>query len=163
MWPWCREEQESAMNNAQREMLIGKVLGECWHEVRGDAYPDDQDYSKCIHCGIECTVEWSRCISGKIPMNTVPDHDVLVATNNRTFTTDWNDLRDLKNKLVERGMWDKFYYYGFAAYAISHSQSVTQQGYVDWLFQMPRFVELVAEWWEKEGRGDETSNCNGLG
>jgi hypothetical protein len=73
------------------------------------------------------------------------------ATPNRTFTSDWNDLRDLKTKLVEKGWWAKFIGWIPEHWWRQMEEEGTAE-FINWIFTMPHFAELVAEWWEGRGK-----------
>jgi hypothetical protein len=71
--------------------------------------------------------------------------------SNRTFTT-WQDLGDLKDKLVEEGLWRKFEKFAVMAFYAPRGPD-TLEGFTDWLFNPIRLPELVAEFL-KGRRGD---------
>lgn len=133
------------MNEADRKLLAEELLDECYHEVRGDASPDDSDFCLCIHCYQECTVEWSKCLSGEIPMGTVPAYDILVATSNRSFTTP-DDFFAVKRKLVEKGKWDSFDEFAVDRYSFDESPAF----YADWLIDEARFCQLACSFLKGE-------------
>jgi hypothetical protein len=157
------QNQQQGLTDADRRVLTEEVLKKCWHEVRGDAIPDDKDYALCIHCGIECSVEWSKCLSGEIPMDAVPADDILIATNNNTFATP-DDLHAVYSALVEMGKWGEY-----IAWLVENGKTGDFKEYnglsgpykehylypvgVRWLScygcpdQIPSRMKMVAEWW----------------
>lgn len=85
---------------------------------------------------------------------TIPSTRTIDAKSTRTFTNDWNDLAFLKNRLVELGgEWLNFRCYTYSIWAKENGLeigfpvgSVEVAESESWLFQMPRFAELVLEW-----------------
>uniref|UniRef100_A0A6M3IZD4 Uncharacterized protein n=1 Tax=viral metagenome TaxID=1070528 RepID=A0A6M3IZD4_9ZZZZ len=80
---------------------------------------------------------------------------------------EWHDLGDLKEKLVEKGEWRDFLRFCFNSDEASGTDGKTwyfqkeeeekyyNEDFIDWLFTMPRFAELVDEWLkEKEAKDD---------
>lgn len=72
--------------------------------------------------------------------------------NNRTFTT-WQDLGDLKNKIVDMGKWTNFLHFAKREYKLEvhgyKSPIVHTDWFINWLLDPIRFCELVAEWWKE--------------
>jgi hypothetical protein len=71
----------------------------------------------------------------------------------RQFTTA-QDMMDLKDKLVEKGMWSQFWYYSHEVWLpIIDINKFRPDGFVtfiNWLFNPPRFCKLVADLLKKE-------------
>jgi len=70
------------------------------------------------------------------------------ASNRELSPDDWQSLGDLKNKLVERGMWDGFEAWTFKKWDSmkpfgDYSRSLGQ--YADWLINSAIFIPLVDE------------------
>lgn len=63
---------------------------------------------------------------------------------NRTFDT-WDDLGDLKEKMVEKGDWETFkeYAYHYWVSRVTHKGEYEDKD--DWLFTPSRFCQLVLE------------------
>lgn len=126
------------LSEEEKRMLTEEVLGECWHipiEATVGEIPVSYGCTKCNYSG-----------NG----------------TNRTFDT-WQDLGDLKNKIVEIGEWQRFVWWcrddpklPLSCQDISVMQGIKYYPalYFDWLLDPVRFCELVAEWWE-ERRGVE--------
>lgn len=94
-----------------KRKLLTLYLGECWH-IKG-VKVNEQTYA-CANC--------ARYFNRK--------------SAHRTFTT-WQDLGDLKNKLVEKGDWERF-----CRWLVSTDLS--------WLLNPTRFCVLVGEWLEQQ-------------
>ena len=62
----------------------------------------------------------------------------------RTFDT-WQDLGDLKEKLVELGRWDEFENYIWGKYYFEPS-AIYKETWLNWLLNPARFCQLVADW-----------------
>lgn len=120
------------MDESMKKMLT-EWLGECRHEFVEEMLIPAKD--RCIHCS-------------RLRIQ-VSDMD------NRTFTT-WQDLGDVKEKLVEKGMWEEFYWYARDAWEESHILNRESSEFSSWLFRPinekgePHFCRLVAE----KGKGD---------
>ena len=74
----------STMTDADRKLLT-EFLGECWHEFSPRGITPAAD--RCVSCG-------------KLRIQCIPDV-------RRSFTT-WQDFGDVKEKLVEKGLWPEF-------------------------------------------------------
>ena len=119
----------------RRRMLTEEVLGECWHGYTDDITPDGQ---------------WRMCSCG---------YAFIRRENhiNRTFTS-WQDLGDLKKKIVEMGEWDEFIDFtleehGSLGPVFSNEAKFYKADYIDWLMNPERFCELVAKWWKERRKG----------
>lgn len=79
-------------------------------------------------------------------------HQGLHNGKNRTFLT-WQDVGDVKKKLVEKGMWDDFEAY---ALKVKNTPYVSMRSLCDWLFSPinekgeAHFAQLVADWLKEE-------------
>jgi len=93
-------------------------LRECWHESCSSGSP------LCL-CGM--SVQKHRT------------HKV----KNRSFTTP-DDMVALKDKMVEKGKWDEFYWW--AANIGNKEGAYGSAERADWLIDAPRFCRLVNEW-----------------
>jgi hypothetical protein len=136
-------------------ILLTEFLGEKWYEINPQTYglcPDCKSddigpqahrgaydaYYICLHCKAE--------------------FDKPMKENPRTFTT-WQDLGDLKRKIVEMGEWDEFIDFtleehGSLGPVFSNEAKFYKADYIDWLMDKIRFPELVAEWWtERKVKG----------
>ncbi len=113
-----------------KRMLTEEVLGEKWHNYRISRGRGD-GLSSCS-CGITGYAVKEIC-----------------AMSNRTFTT-WQDLGDLKKKIVEMGEWWDLWW-DFEKYCFHEWNKTTiDTGYfVPWLLNPTRFCELVANWWKE--------------
>ena len=125
------------MTDDQKKMLTEEIRGECWHGYTDDITPDGQ---------------WRMCSCG---------YAFIRRENhiNRTFTS-WQDLGDLKKKIVEMGEWDEFIDFtleehGSLGPVFSNEAKFYKADYIDWLMDEIRFPELVAGWWwqEREVKG----------
>jgi hypothetical protein len=65
----------------------------------------------------------------------------------RTFTTP-QDMMNLKEMLVKKGMWDNFRIFSDSIY-VSHGNP-TWSGFIDWIMNAPRFCKLVASFLSEE-------------
>ena len=104
-------------------------LGECWHEV------DYEGDSFCCHCG---------------------EHYHHV--QNRTFTTP-DDMVDLAKRMVEQGVWNRFFDYADKRYyKIEFNRPVVHpasSAFAAWLLTDPaRFCWLVSEFLTKTEYSD---------
>jgi len=112
--------------------LLTEWGGGCWHEWRSKGVTYLGTSLGDCRCGKFSDVteaEW-RAIHKK----------------NRTFDTDWNDMKWLKEKLVEKGMWKNFRYFAYMRWPqTDFPQLLSDVDFEEWLFTMPRFAELVAE------------------
>ena len=123
-----------------QEFLTEKVLKECWHEwvhITPEGRDEYYDYNICK----KCKEMWSG----------------LNYKNNRTFTT-WQDMGDLKKKIVEMGEWDEFIDFtleehGSLGPVFSNEAKFYKADYIDWLMNPERFCELVAKWWKERRKG----------
>ena len=98
--------------------LLTEFLGECWYEW----LPDINATLKCRLCG-----KW------------IYENNAFEGCNLRTFKS-WQDLGDLKEKLIDKGGWADFY-----RWAILKTPKETEH-YVfsAWLLNPGRFCQLVA-------------------
>jgi len=128
------------MNDADRKLLTEEVLGECWHEKSGTSYfvphilgfPDVEDSFLCSMCGQK-----------------------FRESEYRTFST-WQDLGDLKDKLVEKGMWNDFSAFAWDKWTDQcEGGRCPVEDYANWLLNPARFCQLVADWWKEEHHGQE--------
>jgi hypothetical protein len=134
------------MNDEDRKLLT-EYMGECWHEFTSDIYHPNQ-----CSCGYEAQ-----------------RHDTIICHivgNSRTFDN-WNDLGDLKEKLVEKESWDYFVYHtykkfsslihrargGFRNQTVDKIDGPIELQFPEYLINKYRFPKLVAEW--LKGRGNE--------
>ena len=104
---------------------LTEFLGECWHEI----VTNDEGISYNIKCR-KCKKLFSE-----------------FSEINRTFSPDdWQSLGDLKNKLVEKGMWDKF---SFRCEGIwerdNHYVDFDDIAFTLWLINPAIFIPLVDE------------------
>ena len=127
------------MTDDRRRMLTEEVLGECWHEwvhITPEGRDEYYDYNICK----KCKEMWSG----------------LNYKNNRTFTT-WQDMGDLKKKIVEMGEWDGFWMYAATEFKeVQHKAGKVvwrKSEMSNWLMNPIRFPELVVGWIKERGRG----------
>ncbi len=126
--------------NDERRRLLTEWLGGCWHEWQNrvcDPNRKCETIPDCKKCGIICKYDGS--------------------TDNRTFDT-WADLGAVKEKMVERGEWDKFYQYAYSRWKLTIVQPNSifalvhlpqlEDVFTAWLFTPDRFCELAAEFLE---------------
>jgi hypothetical protein len=118
--------------NDEDRKLLTKFLSECWHEVE---YEGD---SFCQHC-----------------------EEHYTHAQNRAFTTA-QDMMDLKDKLVEKGMWKGFLRSAFnsiegCATDISTTydadcpdEQFYNEDFFSWIMDSPRFCQLVADLLKEE-------------
>ena len=117
--------------------VLTEFLGECWHKKLHDA---KCMYDSCENCGN-------------------PWHKINIKF--RTFTV-WQDLGDLKEKLVEKGMWLAFMCFAARQYNKDHQDrplsldgSYVVVDFNLWLLSPARFCQLVADWWKEEHHGQK--------
>jgi hypothetical protein len=81
----------------------------------------------------------------------------FLKADNRTFTTP-DDMMAVKDKLVEKGLWKKFYWWVVRRYEIESVDDPWKDedfpAITDWLINPERFYELAVEFL-KESREDE--------
>ena len=104
--------------------LLTKYLGERWHAILNTV--------QSIEYGTLC-----KCSCGAINCEKDAMH--------RTFTT-WQDLGDLKEKLVEKDIFDSFGRLAINRWAEKLNNKETSSNYVEWLLNPARFCQLVADW-----------------
>ena len=129
------------MTDDHKKMLTEEILGECWHR------PDygSQMINPKFYIGV-------LCACGKVSYNVKHEKK-----SNRTFTT-WQDMGDLKKKIVEMGEWDEFIDFtleehGSLGPVFSNEAKFYKADYIDWLMNPIRFPELVVGWIKERGRG----------
>lgn len=126
------------MTDDQKKMLTEEILDECWHELARNPHGNPRYIGICSKCKQDLTE--------------------VFGDGNRTFTT-WQDLGDLKRKIVEMGEWDEFIDFtleehGSLGPVFSNEAKFYKADYIDWLMDKIRFPELVAEWWtERKVKG----------
>jgi hypothetical protein len=112
---------------------LSEFLGECYPEWPVDSMLHHSPFpvhgwASCLKCGV--TSENHR-------------------EGNRTFTTP-QDMVDLKDKLVENGMWDEFY--SNLHISFSNSRQFHQaEDFGSWLLNPERFCGLVNDFLKEEG------------
>ena len=99
-----------------------EFLGECWHERLHDP---KYMYDFCGKCGR-------------------PWHEGTIKF--RTFTT-WQDLGDLKEKLVEKGLWDDFENFALSK---KNEKFVSMVSLSNYLINPAIFIPLVNEFLKEE-------------
>ena len=109
----------------ENRKLLTEFLGKKWHEQLICLDPENDLWRECS-CGLRY---WYTAHHNN-------------EYSNHTFTT-WQDLGDLKNKLVEFKKWDSFEFY--AAYTIWAKDKETSLGFTEWLLSPERFCQLVAD------------------
>ena len=117
--------------NDEDKKLLTEFLGECWHEYTFEKQPEDEcgEFSCWVcRCGHR-TQFWQR------------------QRQNRTFTT-WQDMGDLKEKLVGKGMWTNFYPYAKTKCWID--EYFCESNVVAWFLNPAVFIPLVVEFLRKE-------------
>ena len=105
------------MNNEIRKLLTEKVLGECWHQqsfrYATELLSNRRSYY-CVVCGLE------NKKSGKLQQ--------------RLFCTP-QDAQDVKDKMVEKGKWEEFYFYVKRKYVlIANAYPPIDHDVSRWLF-----------------------------
>jgi len=110
--------------------LLTGFLGECWHKweyvSRTSLLSTDFRYCSC-----EYPIKF--------------DHNgIVISHENRTFTT-WQDLGDLKEKLVDKGLYDRFSFYAQKQLDKIPGPSGNRRRFDDWLLNPRRFCQLVAD------------------
>ena len=112
--------------------LLTELLGEVFHGYTDDVTPDGQ---------------WRMCSCG---------YAFIRRENhiNRTFTS-WQDLGDLKEKIVEMWEWRTFYRwaYDYAGSNLLNEGYTYEDDFCNWLMNPERFCELVAKWWKERRKG----------
>lgn len=115
-------QRKEAMTEDDKKLLT-EFLGECWHTAMQG--PSGKYYCSKLSCqqslGDDCGA-WRR-----------------------TFVI-WQDLGDLKDKLVEKGMFEKFYVYAVKNWAYEPRSS----DFTQWLLNPAVFIPLVVEFLKKE-------------
>jgi len=121
------------MSDNWRKTLTKELLGECWHDWHRSAGFWNWLCHKC-------------------------EKEMMIQVPHRTFST-WQDVGDVKEKLVEMGRWDEFYNWMM----LMEDASAVESKAVAWLFRCtneqgePHFCKLVYDagvelgWW-REGR-----------
>lgn len=119
------------LSDEQKKMLTEEVLGVCWHKTAV--------WTSWIPEGRKARVEGWLCPKC---------NDYWESP--RPFTS-WQDLGDLKDKIVEMGEWWDFEKYCFHQW----NKTTIATGYcLPWLIDPTRFCSLVASWWkERKVRG----------
>jgi len=114
---------------------LTEFLGECWHELGSDDH-------MCIKCQKYLQGLWLRN----------PQGEAEFRINKRQFRSfspnDWQSLGDLKDKLVEKGRWEKFEDYAFNIFSEMLYVGVPEAMHTtptQWLLNAPRFCKLVGE------------------
>ena len=135
---------ENNLTEKQRRLLT-EWLGECYHE------PDRDSAVGCYQGEYTVRQTCEKC--GKILSTTEK-----VYLGNRTFDT-WQDLGDLKEKLVEKGLWINFEGLAYKSFFNPFSRDEDDLdtyydqiigAYTEWLMDPARIL-LVAEFkpWER--------------
>ena len=126
------------LSDEQKKMLTEEILGECWHR------PDygSQMINPKFYVGVPCAC-------GKVSYNVKHEKK-----SNRTFTS-WQDLGDLKEKIVEMWEWRTFYRwaYDYAGSNLLNKGYTYEDDFCNWLMNPERFCELVAKWWKERRKG----------
>ena len=135
------------MTDDDRKLLTKKLLGEKWHHI-----------TDC--CVVGVWKHWWRCDCGEERFRNY-EH-ALEHVDNRTFLT-WQDVGDVKKKLVAKGMWEDFEGYAYMAYErelninfadLTHHPSE----FTSWLFRPvnekgeAHFCQLVADFLKEEDK-----------
>jgi hypothetical protein len=108
--------------------LLTEFLGECWHDRLIPVHAS----GVCRHCNIYMD-DWNDVIQ-------------------RTFTT-WQDLGDLKDKLVEKGMWWKFFVMIVEDYSDKKAKGLVMPHEItDYLLNPTVFIPLCIEFLRKEAK-----------
>jgi len=97
--------------------LLTEWLGECWHEFEEVVRKNYVTHVKCKLCG-----NWH--------MGTIRAHE---GKHTRTFDT-WQDLGNCKEKLVEEGLWEQFFFECAQYYGVITGRVAV---YTDWLITPP--------------------------
>ena len=117
-----------------REQRLTLFLGKCWHE-----YKKISEYT------------W-KCQCGSIVSN--PAYGLP----HRTFLT-WEDMGDVKDELVERGLWDEFDSFMEKTW-YSNCNLLTYSSYI---LQPQRFCDLADEFlMGLEGKDERSNNGSNL-
>lgn len=81
---------------------------------------------------------------------TIPSTRTIDAKSTRTFTNDWNDMRFLCDRLVKLGEWNEFVDFVWVdpedRFNCKYPSGLYDSYFMLWLFDMPRFAELVLAW-----------------
>lgn len=128
------------LSDEQKKMLT-EFLGECWHE-------SEEDDRRCIHCQKHLEGWWIKDLK---------NNDIFIVNSKieyRTFTS-WQDLGDLKEKIVEMWEWRTFYRwaYDYAGSNLLNEGYTYEDDFCNWLMNPERFCELVAKWWKERRKG----------
>ena len=127
----CQRLQAGGIMTDEDKKLLTEFLGECWHgEVDGHT------------CSCDMKFYYKKQLLDHIQNDN--------KNRQRSFTT-WQDMGDLKEKLVEKGRYEGEY--GFARFA--HDKWYTQfhtifKSYDGWLLNPAVFIPLVAEFLRRE-------------
>jgi hypothetical protein len=103
--------------------LLTEFLGGCWHET---VYQETICFNKKQRTYFDC----SCGLKGRYD-----------PCENRTFTTP-DDMMAVKEKLVEKGLFDKFDDYAFQSWRVNGSVYGVKS-YAAWLIHPARFCELA--------------------
>ena len=136
MEEYCADKEEAMNLTENQKRLLTEFLGECWHEYIKqpplEKWEIDQGY-----------IQTALCSCGS--------HSCL--KSNRTFTT-YQDLGDVKDKLVEKGLWRKFWWFSFEkeskARKLASGEVFSFSEWDAWLFRPtdesgnPHFCRLVS-------------------
>lgn len=105
-------------------------LGECWHEeIDSVEHPIYGILHKCSCGAVECEK----------------------SSLHRTFTT-WDDLGQVKEALVKKGLWLRFAIYAYKVFQVSADNipymGFMEFGFMQWLITPDRFCDLAGEFME---------------
>jgi len=127
------------MSDNWRKVLTEQLLGECWHD-------------------------WHRSAGFGNWLCHTCRKEVMIQIPNRTFIT-WQDVGDVKEKLVEMGRWERFFRYASLKCPYTNFDQVRDDvvAYITaWLFRPineqgePHFCKLCYDagvelgWWKEQ-------------
>ncbi len=126
----------------QDKKRLTEYLGGCWHKVKRPKHEPTVFSKPCVKCRRTITIIRDKPIDG-----------TGYGDSYRTFIT-WQDLGDLKDKLVEKGEWGKFHIFAADIFWLEPilepikeiNDDTYDSDFDNWLFNSPRFCWLMNEW-----------------
>jgi hypothetical protein len=126
------------MDDETRKLLTEEYLGECWHELDQNVL-EERDIDWCLKCHTHI-----GCLGVGWQWFYPEDKSIEIRRAiHRTFDTP-DDMVALKDRLVEKGEWGRFY--KWVSWNYEHGKGSEAGHWVSWLMEPTRFCELVGEW-----------------
>ena len=126
------------MTDKDRKLLT-EFLDECWHEMDLFSRVLVQKHN-LSHFQITCRVCGYVWVKQASPIGNYDSSQLQ-----RSFDT-WQDLGDLKEKLVDKGLHDQFSFYAEKQLDGIPGPSGNRRRFDDWLLNPRRFYQLVADY-----------------